>query len=77
MVSAADAEQTFAKSQLGGNTYDTKILGVIWDKKGIKLRYHSSQRDQVTSRGILEKLASINNPLDVASPVTQYRKEVT
>ena len=33
LVSAVDAEQPYAKSQLGGNTYDTKILGVIWDKK--------------------------------------------
>ena len=33
LVSPVDAEQTYAKSQLGNDTYDTKILGLT--KRGI------------------------------------------
>ena len=70
MVLLVDAEQTYAKSQLGNNTYNTKILGVIWDKKKEKIGVTIPvEETQVTKRGTLQKLGSIYDPLGIASPV--------
>ena len=71
LMSSADAEQTYAKSQLSNYTYDTKILGAIWNKKGDEIVITISAAEiQVSKRGILQKLASIYDPLGIASPVT-------
>ena len=75
LMSSADAEQTYAKSQLGNYTYDTQILGAIWNKKGDEIVITISAAEiQVSKRGILQKLASIYDPLGIASPVTLYGK---
>ena len=71
LVLLVDAEQTYAKSQLGNNTYNTKILGVKWDKKKDKIGVTIPvEETQVTKGGTLQKLASIYDPLGIASPIT-------
>ena len=63
------------KSQLVNDTYDTKILGVILDKKrdeiGVTI---PAAETQVTQKGILQKLEYIYDPLENASTFTLYVK---
>ena len=74
-MSSVDTEQTYPKSQLRNDTYDTKILGVIRDKKRDEIGVTIPAADtQVNKRGIFQKLASIYDPLEIASLVTQYGK---
>ena len=75
LVSSVDLEQTYAKHQLGSGTYDTKILGVTWDKTKDEIGVtFPAEKTPVTKRGILQKLASIYDPLGIASPITLYGK---
>lgn len=58
-MSSVDAEQTNAKNQLVNDNYVTKIFGVIWDKKRVKIGVViSGEETQVTKRGILQKVRS-------------------
>ena len=66
----ANSELNFAKQQLGTKVNETKILGVLWDKKNdlfaIEIPKFSSK--SLTKRSILQFLASVFDPLGFISP---------
>ena len=71
-------ELTYAKQQLGaGEPSAGKLLGLQWERKedtlGVSLK--SKQREP-TKRGILSQLASVYDPLGLASPVTLIAKQL-
>ena len=70
--------QTYAKEQLGEKTDEAKILGLPWDKVEDTLAVtFSGDSHEATKRDVLRSLASIYDPLGVASPVTLVGKHVT
>ena len=51
--------------------YQTKISGLLWDKKEDKLQIEFKGKfiERPTKRKILSKLASMFHPLEIVSPV--------
>ena len=63
--------QTYAKEQLGVKPNEAKLLGFPWDKKEDTLAVTFSRvSDGTTKREVLRILASVYDPLGLASPVT-------
>ena len=70
-----DLEESFAKQQLGTKESETKLLGVGWNKQDDTLLVSFGSKDhEVTKRGVLQKLASVYDPLGLAAPVTLMGK---
>ena len=68
-------KQSFAKSQLMVKPREMKLLGLKWDKLRDTLKISfSSENVPATKRGILRKLARINESLGFVSPVTLVGK---
>ena len=65
-----DTSQSFAKYHMGVKTGETKLLGVPWNKAvdTIVVAF-PTPIVKVTKRKILRKIAEINDPLELASPV--------
>ena len=69
--------QTYAKEQLGVKTNEAKLLGLPWEKVEDTLAVtFSGDSHEATKRDVLRSLASIYDPLGVASPVTLVGKMV-
>eukprot|EP00794_Sanderia_malayensis_P016265 gene16265-biopygen13818 len=73
----SNEECTYAKQQLGVKVNETKMLGLTWNKNSdtLKVTFPREKAD-VTKRGILRFLATIFDPLGIASPITLSGKEV-
>eukprot|EP00112_Aurelia_sp_Birch-Aquarium-sp1_P006394 Seg1707.2 transcript_id=Seg1707.2/GoldUCD/mRNA.D3Y31 product="hypothetical protein" protein_id=Seg1707.2/GoldUCD/D3Y31 len=70
-----DLEESFAKQQLGTKESETKLLGVGWNKQDDTLSISFGSKDhEVTKRGVLQKQASVYDPLGLAAPVTLMGK---
>ena len=67
-----NADQTFAKQQLGGSKGgESSMLGLKWNKLSDVLSVTvPTEKAENTKRGILAKVARIYDPLGVASPLT-------
>ena len=70
-----DKSQSFAKYHMGIKTGETKLLGVPWNKAvdTIVVAFPTTIV-KVTKREILRKIAEINDPLELASPVKSAGK---
>ena len=70
-----DKSQSFAKYHMGVKTGETKLLGVPWNKAvdTIVVAF-PTPIVKVTKREILRKIAEINDPLELASPVKSAGK---
>ena len=77
-VNQTEGETSFAKQQLGVKEAENKILGILWDKMGDLLGVRFPKMEEAariqTKRAILKFLASIYDPLGIASPVTLLGK---
>ena len=71
----ADTSQSFAKYHMDVKTGETKLLGVPWNKAldTIVVSF-PTPIVKVTKREILRKIAEINDPLELASPVKSAGK---
>ena len=70
-------DTTYVKQQLGTQPSETKILGLLWDKKEDSFAIEiPSNKAKHTKRAILSKLASIYDPLGLISPVHPRGKVV-
>ena len=64
-------DQTYAKQQLGVKLNETKMLGLPWNKDEDTLAAEiPSEVKKLRKRTILQKLASIYDPLGIISPAT-------
>ena len=71
--SAGNDEGTYAKQQLGGDSTDTTMLGLKWNKSSDTLTVSFPTVDSVsttTKRTIVSKLAKVYDPLGVVSHIT-------
>ena len=72
-----DCNQSYAKEQLGLKSGETKMLGLPWDKTEDTIAATFPEPPpEVTKREMLRFLASIYDPLGVASPVSLVGKLV-
>ena len=70
-----DLEQSYAKQQLGVKNNEAKLLGLHWNKTDDTIAVmFPENRGEVTKRGVLQTLASIYDPIGIASPVTLQGK---
>ena len=70
-VSPCEEGQSYAKQQLGLDSGEASLLGLMWDKREdtIGVRF-PSETAEPTKRGILGKVARIYDPLGLVSPIT-------
>ncbi len=69
--SNSECDQTFAKTQLGVEPNESKLLGLKWDKNEDSLSVvFPNDPPATTKRGMLSKLARVYDPLGLASPIT-------
>ena len=74
---ATDEQLTSAKTQLGAQAGESKILGLTWDKERDTLSVQlGNPRETVTKRIVLGHLARIYDPLGVPSPLTLTGKQL-
>jgi hypothetical protein len=79
MEESNDSTTTFAKEHVATKNTDTKILGVHWNKKDdlIAVEFKSCQEQQEDSkRGVLKAMASVYDPLGIASPLLLIAKQL-
>ena len=70
-----DKSQSFAKYHMGVKTGETKLLGVPWKKAVDTIAVaFPAPIVKVTKREILRKIAEMNDPLELASPVKSAGK---
>ena len=70
VLSKAD-DESYAKQQLGDKKYEAKLLGLKWDKYRDTLAItFPAKQAKYTRRAILQRVASIYDPLGIVSPVT-------
>ena len=63
-------QESYVKEQLGVNAGETKMLGMVWNKRDDTLGVTFPEPcEQVTKRGILRSLASVFDPLGLVSPL--------
>ena len=76
-TSSVNEEQSFAKQQLRVQRNESKLLGLPWDKTSDTLTViFPNESSSTTKRGILSKLATIYDPLGLASPITIQGKMI-
>ena len=69
--------KTYAKQQLGVKLNETKMLGLPWKRDEDTLAVEiPSEVKKLTKRIILQKLASIYDPLRIISPTTIIGKTI-
>ncbi|CAB3978871.1 Hypothetical predicted protein [Paramuricea clavata] len=74
---SSECEQTLAKTQLGVEPNESKLLGLKWEKDKDTLSVvFPSDPPATTKRGMLSKLARVYDPLGLASPITVSGKMV-
>ena len=77
MPLSTDDELTSAKQQLGLQTGESKILGLLWNKGEDTLSIQlGSPIPVVTKRAVLGRLAHIYDPLGIASPLALSGKQL-
>ena len=65
-----DNESTFAKDTLGTKAFESKLLGVGWDKQSDTLSVTFPESEPTpTKRVVLRTLAKIYDPMGIASPL--------
>ena len=74
----SDEGQTYAKEQLGVKPNEGKLLGLPWNKKEDTLAV-SFKGDSAgtTKREVLKSVASVFDPLGVASPTVLVGKRIS
>ncbi len=71
----SDEASTYAKQQLGSNSFEAKLFGLLWDKSKDTLSVTiSKEKSASTKRGVLSALAKIYDPLGIVSPTTLLGK---
>ena len=71
----SDETPTYAKQQLGSNSFEAKLFGLLWDKSKDTLSVTiSKEKSASTKRGVLSVLAKIYDPLGIVSPTTLLGK---
>ena len=71
----ANTENSFAKHQLGIANCETRILAVKWSTvEGTISTVFTLKDSEITKRGVLKALASIYDPLGIATPLTLIGK---
>ena len=78
-VQNTDDEQTFAKEEIGVRKHETKILGVHWrkDEDLLGVDFGPCKKvDVFTKREVLKCMASVYDPLGVASPLLFVAKHI-
>ena len=69
--SVESGELTYAKQQLGTSQFETKLLGLTWDKEQDTLKVTIPKENSVISkRNALSFLARIYDTLSLVSPTT-------
>ena len=69
-LSKAD-DESYAMLNLGDKKYEAKLLGLKWDKHSDTLAItFPAKKETYTRRAILQRVASIYDPLGIVSPVT-------
>ena len=72
-----DCDSTFAKEKLNVRYYETKLLGVKWDKDKDELSVVLPKLETpVTKRSVLSTIAKIYDPLGLVSPATLTAKVI-
>ena len=72
-----DEGQTYAKEQFGVKPSETKLLGLPWNKEEDTLAVTFTRDSAETSkREVLKSLASVFDPLGIASPTTLVGKMI-
>ena len=70
-------DQTYPKQQLGVKLNETKMLGLPWNKDEDTIVVENpSEAKKLTKRTILQKLASIYDPLRIISPTKIVGKTI-
>ena len=74
---SSEGEQTFAKTQLGTQPNESKLLGLKWEKAKDTVSVVFPKGQLATTKpGILNKLARIYHPLGIALPITVNGKMI-
>ena len=69
------SELSFAKQQLGAQTSESKVLGLLWHKQLDTLTVTFPQDETpATKRELLKKLANVYDPLGLTTPFTLQGK---
>ena len=72
-----DSELSFAKQQLGAQTSESKVLGLLWNKQLDILTVTFPQDETPASkRELLKKLAKVYDPLGLTTPTIHVTREV-
>ena len=71
-----DSELSFAKQQLGVQTSESKVLGLLWNKQldTLTVTFHQDEDTSNQERTLLKKLAKVYDPLGLTTPFTLQGK---
>ena len=74
---AHDQEQSYAKDLLGAKSGETKLLGLLWNKKEDTVVVSApKQQFEPMKRGVLATIAKIYDPLGLVSPIILIEKMI-